>query len=193
MKPTRGQSVGRRLAEICDDKRQTQVGRRKFFVQAAAIAAAVASPICCGCQTKNSSGTDGDSTRGASHEPPAHDPGSSGGRGSAETVEQRVIEIVAKQMGIPRERVQRTSRFTEDLGADSLDTVDLVMEFEEEFAINIPDSVAVKIQTVGQAIDFVQKLLGDRPVPPRKTERKPRAFGSGSGDRPAKDPDRQKP
>ena len=67
-----------------------------------------------GCQTKTSSDTDSDSTRGTSHEPPAHDPGSSGGRGSDGSVEQRVIEIVAEQMGIPRERVLRTSRFTED-------------------------------------------------------------------------------
>ncbi len=90
-----------------------------------------------------------------------------------------MIEIVAEQMGIPREKVQRKSRFKEDLGADSLDTVELVMELEEEFAINIPDDVALKMPTVGQAIDVVTRLLGNRPVPPHKT--RPKAPRSGRG------------
>ncbi len=186
MKPRCDESVGRRLAEISDDKRQPQIGRRKFFVQAAAIAA-TASPICCGCQAKTPSGTDGDSTRGESREPLAHDLGSSGGTGSADIVEQRVIEIVAEQMGIPREKVQSKSRFKEDLGADSLDTVELVMELEEEFAIRIPDDDAVKTLTVGQAIDVVTRLLGNRPVPPHKSRRMPQSSRPGIGNKPAKE------
>jgi acyl carrier protein len=83
------------------------------------------------------------------------------------------MEIVAEQMGIPQEKVKRESRFKEDLGADSLDTVELVMEFEEEFAITIPDDVAERARTVGQAVDCVATLLGNRSVPPRRNRRKP--------------------
>ncbi len=73
------------------------------------------------------------------------------------TVEERVIEIVSEQMGVAKDQVTRETSFVNDLGADSLDTVELVMEFEEEFDITIPDEEAEKIQTVGHAIDYIQE------------------------------------
>jgi acyl carrier protein len=73
------------------------------------------------------------------------------------SVPERVIEIVAEQLGVDKEKITRETSFVNDLGADSLDTVELVMELEEEFDINIPDDAAEKIQTVGQAIDFIEK------------------------------------
>ena len=73
------------------------------------------------------------------------------------SVEERVIDIVAEQLGVDKEKITRDTSFVNDLGADSLDTVELVMELEEEFDINIPDDAAEKIQTVGQAIEFIQE------------------------------------
>lgn len=73
------------------------------------------------------------------------------------SVEERVIEIVSEQMGVSKDQVSKETSFVNDLGADSLDTVELVMEFEEEFDINIPDDEAEKIQTVGQAIDYIEQ------------------------------------
>lgn len=73
------------------------------------------------------------------------------------SIEQRVVDIVAEQLGVEKEKINRDSNFVNDLGADSLDTVELVMELEEEFEINIPDDAADKIQTVGQAIDHIEQ------------------------------------
>lgn len=73
------------------------------------------------------------------------------------SVEERVIDIVAEQLGVDKEKVSRETSFVNDLGADSLDQVELVMELEEEFDIDIPDDAAEKIQTVGQAIEFIEK------------------------------------
>ena len=73
------------------------------------------------------------------------------------SVPDRVIDIVAEQLGVDKEKIKRETSFVNDLGADSLDTVELVMELEEEFDINIPDDAAEKIQTVGEAIDFIEK------------------------------------
>ncbi|MBE3070872.1 MAG: acyl carrier protein [Acidobacteria bacterium] len=75
------------------------------------------------------------------------------------TIEERVAEIVAEQMGVDKSQITRETSFVNDLGADSLDTVELVMEFEDEFDISIPDEDAEKIQTVGQAIDYVEAHL----------------------------------
>ena len=75
------------------------------------------------------------------------------------SVEQRVIEIVAEQLGVNKDQITNETSFVNDLGADSLDTVELVMELEEEFDINIPDDVAEKIQTVGQAIEHIEKAI----------------------------------
>ena len=72
-------------------------------------------------------------------------------------VHERVIDIVAEQLGVDKDKVTPETSFVNDLGADSLDTVELVMELEEEFDINIPDDAAEKIQTVGQAIEFIEK------------------------------------
>ena len=70
-------------------------------------------------------------------------------------VEAKVIEIVAEQMGVDKADISRETSFVNDLNADSLDTVELVMEFEDEFETSIPDEQAEKIQTVGQAIEFI--------------------------------------
>ena len=75
------------------------------------------------------------------------------------SVEERVIDIVADQLGVDKEKVTRETHFVNDLGADSLDTVELVMELEEEFDVTIPDEAAEKIQTVGQAIEFIDQAL----------------------------------
>ena len=72
------------------------------------------------------------------------------------SVEEKVIHIVSDQLDFPREKLNRTSRFVEDIGADSLDIVELVMELEEEFDLQIPDDQAEKIKTVGEAIDFIE-------------------------------------
>ena len=72
------------------------------------------------------------------------------------SVEERVIDIVADQLGVEKEKITPASNFVNDLGADSLDTVELVMELEEEFDIDIPEESADKIQTVGEAIDHIE-------------------------------------
>lgn len=71
-------------------------------------------------------------------------------------VKDRVIDIVVEQLGLERDKVKVESKFVDDLGADSLDTVELVMALEEEFDIEIPDEQAEKITTVQEAIDFVE-------------------------------------
>ncbi len=75
------------------------------------------------------------------------------------SVEERVIDIVCENLGVNKEQVQRQTSFVEDMGADSLDVVELVMELEEEFEITIPDDQAEKIKTVGEAIDYIQKEI----------------------------------
>jgi acyl carrier protein len=72
------------------------------------------------------------------------------------SVAERVIDIVAEQLGVDKEKITATTSFVNDLGADSLDQVELVMELEEEFDINIPDDAAEKIQTVGQAVEYIE-------------------------------------
>ncbi|MHC4109228.1 MAG: acyl carrier protein [Planctomycetota bacterium] len=75
-------------------------------------------------------------------------------------IEAKVIDIVAEQMGIDKTEITRDTSFTNDLNADSLDTVELVMEFEDEFETSIPDEQAEKIQTIGQAIDYIKQSIG---------------------------------
>jgi acyl carrier protein len=72
------------------------------------------------------------------------------------SVQERVIDIVAEQLGVDKEKITAETSFVNDLGADSLDTVELVMELEEEFDITIPDDAAEKIQTVGQAVQYIE-------------------------------------
>jgi acyl carrier protein len=76
-----------------------------------------------------------------------------------ENIEQRVKKIVAEQLGVNESEINTESSFVDDLGADSLDTVELVMALEEEFECEIPDEEAEKITTVQQAIDYVSAHL----------------------------------
>ena len=76
---------------------------------------------------------------------------------AAEATEEKVIQIVSDQLGVPVEEVNRDSKFVDDLKADSLDLVELGMEFEDTFDITIPDEDYEKIQTVGDAIDYIEK------------------------------------
>jgi acyl carrier protein len=76
------------------------------------------------------------------------------------TIDERVKKIVVEQLGVKEEEVNSNSSFVDDLGADSLDTVELVMALEEEFECEIPDEEAEKITTVQQAIDYVNAHLG---------------------------------
>jgi acyl carrier protein len=78
---------------------------------------------------------------------------------SEQSVEERVSNIVCDQLGTSRDKISLETSFINDLGADSLDTVELVMEFEDEFGINIPDEDAEKIQTVGDAVKYIQEKL----------------------------------
>ena len=79
-----------------------------------------------------------------------------------ENVEQRVRKIIAEQLGVNEGEIKNESSFVDDLGADSLDTVELVMELEEEFDINIPDDAAEKIQTVGQAVKYIEEGMNGK-------------------------------
>jgi acyl carrier protein len=72
-----------------------------------------------------------------------------------QVVETKVIEIISEQMGVDKAEIARETSFINDLNADSLDTVELVMEFEDEFDMSIPDEEAEKIQTVGAAVDYI--------------------------------------
>ena len=74
---------------------------------------------------------------------------------SEQEIKEKVISIVAEQMGVDKAEINRDTNFVNDLNADSLDTVELVMEFEDEFDISIPDEDAEKIQSVGNAIDYI--------------------------------------
>ena len=78
----------------------------------------------------------------------------------AKPVEERVKEIIVEQLGVEEDDVKPNAKFIEDLGADSLDTVELVMAFEEEFAIEIPDEAAEKILTVKDAVDYIKNTIG---------------------------------
>jgi acyl carrier protein len=78
------------------------------------------------------------------------------------TTEERIIQIVCDNLGVNKEQVTRNTSFQEDIGADSLDIVELVMELEEEFEITIPDEEAEKIKTVGQAIDYIENKIKEK-------------------------------
>jgi acyl carrier protein len=75
----------------------------------------------------------------------------------SEAVEAKVREIIINELGVEPEKVTDDASFVEDLGADSLDTVELVMAFEEEFGIDIPDEDAEQMRTVGDAIQYMRK------------------------------------
>ena len=75
----------------------------------------------------------------------------------SEAIEARVKEIIINELGVEPDKVDHGASFVEDLGADSLDTVELVMAFEEEFGIEIPDEDAEQMRTVGNAVDYLKK------------------------------------
>jgi acyl carrier protein len=74
----------------------------------------------------------------------------------SDEVFSRVQAIITEQLGVEKEKITEASTFADDLGADSLDTVELVMALEEEFSIEIPDDAAEHITTVGKAVDFIR-------------------------------------
>ncbi len=78
------------------------------------------------------------------------------------SVEKRVIDIVAEHFAYDKEKITRTTTFIEDIGADSLDIVEFVMELEEEFDIQIPDEHAEKIKTVGEVIDYIDNAIKNK-------------------------------
>ena len=75
----------------------------------------------------------------------------------SDTTEARVREIIVEELGVEADKVTSNASFVDDLGADSLDTVELVMAFEEEFGIDIPDEDAEQMRTVGDAISYIEK------------------------------------
>jgi acyl carrier protein len=75
-------------------------------------------------------------------------------------IEERVKDIIVEELGVEREKLTNAASFMEDLGADSLDTVELVMAFEKEFDIDIPDEEAEKLRTVGDALKYLHDKLG---------------------------------
>jgi acyl carrier protein len=77
-------------------------------------------------------------------------------------VEEKVKSIIAEQLGVKAEEVTPTASFIDDLGADSLDTVELVMALEEEFGIEIPDEDAEKMTNVGDAIKYIEEKVGNK-------------------------------
>ncbi len=77
-------------------------------------------------------------------------------------VEERVKDIIAEQLGVKKEEIKPESSFIDDLGADSLDTVELVMALEEEFGIEIPDEDAEKMTTVGEAVKYIEEKVKNK-------------------------------
>ena len=77
-------------------------------------------------------------------------------------IESRVKSIIVEKFGVAESMVTNKASFTNDLGADSLDTVELIMEIEDEFGISIPDDLAEKISTVGDAIKFVEQEVANK-------------------------------
>ena len=76
-----------------------------------------------------------------------------------QAIENKVIDIISEQMGVDKGEIAKETSFINDLNADSLDTVELVMEFEDEFDMSIPDEEAEKIQTVGAVIDYIVEIV----------------------------------
>jgi len=75
-------------------------------------------------------------------------------------IETKVIEIVAEQLQVEKAKISRTTNFVDDLNADSLDQVELVMELEDEFGTSIPDEQAERLKTVGEAVEFIKQAKG---------------------------------
>ena len=81
---------------------------------------------------------------------------------TAAEVEAKVIQIVSEQMSVDKGEITRNTSFVNDLNADSLDTVELVMELEDEFDLTIPDEEAEKLKTVGDALKYLQEKMGSK-------------------------------
>lgn len=79
----------------------------------------------------------------------------------SDNIEQKVKEIIVEQLSVNEEQVTIEAKFIDDLGADSLDTVELVMAFEEEFGIEVPDEEAEKLQTVGDVVKYIAENKGE--------------------------------
>ncbi len=79
----------------------------------------------------------------------------------AEDIQQKVIDLIVDQLGVDADSVTAEAHFIDDLGADSLDTVELVMAFEEEFDLEIPDEAAEKLETVNDAIDYLKDKISE--------------------------------
>lgn len=79
-----------------------------------------------------------------------------------QAVQNKVIDIISEQMGVDKSEISKETSFINDLNADSLDTVELVMEFEDEFDMSIPDEEAEKIQTVGAAVEYIVSIAQTR-------------------------------
>jgi acyl carrier protein len=77
-------------------------------------------------------------------------------------LETRVKDIIAEELGVEKEKLTNNASFMEDLGADSLDTVELVMAFEKEFDLDIPDEEAEKLRTVGDALNYLHQRMGGK-------------------------------
>ena len=76
------------------------------------------------------------------------------------SIEEEVFQIISDQLGVDKDQLTMETSFINDLGADSLDTVELVMEFEQKFDMEIPDEEAEKIQTVGDVVRYIKEHLG---------------------------------
>lgn len=77
-------------------------------------------------------------------------------------IEEKVFQIVSEQLSVEKSEIAKETSFVNDLNADSLDTVELVMELEDEFDLTIPDEEAEKLKTVGEAIEYIQKHVGEK-------------------------------
>jgi len=77
-------------------------------------------------------------------------------------IKDKVVDIICQKLDVTKEKVNMETKYAEDLGADSLDTAELVMEFEDEFDINIPDDAETKIRTVGDTIKFIEEQVGKK-------------------------------
>lgn len=78
----------------------------------------------------------------------------------SDSIEQKVKDIIVEQLGVEAEKVTSNAKFIDDLGADSLDTVELVMAFEEEFGIDVPDEEAEKLRSVEDVVAYIEKVQG---------------------------------
>ena len=83
---------------------------------------------------------------------------------SEKTIEEKVRDIIVEQLGVTAEQVTTNASFIEDLGADSLDTVELVMAFEEEFGVEVPDEDAEKLQKVGDVVKYIGRSRASKPL-----------------------------